>query len=162
MLLIGIKMSFTKKPTNPITTNPIAVRTATFVNSARNNAKSKPSKAKYTNRARYHEEARYGTFAIWFVTTLNETNAILSEVSERIDDGINSIHGFALLCFRWSQISISQLFFLFIFVVLSSEEAMKETSQSFWWPITRRGRITGGRNCHVSLPYRFSIGSPSF
>ena len=34
MLLIGMKMSFTKKPTNPITTNPIAVRNATFVNSA--------------------------------------------------------------------------------------------------------------------------------
>ena len=33
MLLIGINMSFTKKPTNPITTNPIAVRNATFVNS---------------------------------------------------------------------------------------------------------------------------------
>lgn len=56
MLLIGIKMSFTKKPTNPITTNPIAVRTATFVNSTKkkNNAKSKPSKAKYTDLARYH------------------------------------------------------------------------------------------------------------
>jgi len=36
MLLIGIKMSFTKNPTNPITTNPIAVRTATFVNSTNN------------------------------------------------------------------------------------------------------------------------------
>jgi hypothetical protein len=33
MLLMGINMSFTKKPTNPITTNPIAVRKATFVNS---------------------------------------------------------------------------------------------------------------------------------
>ena len=34
MLLIGMKMSLTKKPTNPITTNPMAVRTATFENSA--------------------------------------------------------------------------------------------------------------------------------
>lgn len=33
MLLIGMKMSFTKKPTNPITTKPIAVRTATLENS---------------------------------------------------------------------------------------------------------------------------------
>lgn len=33
MLLIGININLTKKPTNPITTNPIAVRTATFVNS---------------------------------------------------------------------------------------------------------------------------------
>lgn len=39
MLLMGIKMSFTKNPTNPITTNPIAVRTATFVNSTTNNQK---------------------------------------------------------------------------------------------------------------------------
>uniref|UniRef100_A0A2P2J6J8 Protein transport protein Sec61 subunit gamma-like n=1 Tax=Rhizophora mucronata TaxID=61149 RepID=A0A2P2J6J8_RHIMU len=35
MLLMGMKMSLTKKPTNPITTNPIAVRNATFVNSLR-------------------------------------------------------------------------------------------------------------------------------
>jgi len=33
MLLIGMKMSLTKKPTNPITTKPIAVRTATLENS---------------------------------------------------------------------------------------------------------------------------------
>ena len=37
MLLMGINMSFTKNPTNPITTNPIAVRTATFVNSTKPN-----------------------------------------------------------------------------------------------------------------------------
>lgn len=43
MLLIGIKMSFTKKPTNPITTNPIAVRTATFVNSTKNQNNAKKS-----------------------------------------------------------------------------------------------------------------------
>ena len=35
MLLMGMKMSLTKKPTNPMTTNPIAVRAATLVNSAR-------------------------------------------------------------------------------------------------------------------------------
>lgn len=34
MLLIGMKISLTKNPTNPITTKPIAVRNATFVNSA--------------------------------------------------------------------------------------------------------------------------------
>lgn len=33
MLLIGMKMSLTKKPTNPITTKPMAVRTATLENS---------------------------------------------------------------------------------------------------------------------------------
>ena len=38
MLLIGMKMSFTKKPTKPITTKPIAVRTATFENSKIENA----------------------------------------------------------------------------------------------------------------------------
>jgi hypothetical protein len=35
MLLMGMKMSLTKKPTNPTTTKPIAVRAATLVNSAR-------------------------------------------------------------------------------------------------------------------------------
>ncbi|CAL0317608.1 unnamed protein product [Lupinus luteus] len=35
ILLIGMKMSLTKKPTNPITTKPIAVRTATLENSLR-------------------------------------------------------------------------------------------------------------------------------
>nr|AFK44844.1 unknown [Medicago truncatula] len=35
MLLIGIKISLTKNPTNPITTKPIAVRTATLENSLR-------------------------------------------------------------------------------------------------------------------------------
>jgi hypothetical protein len=33
MLLMGMKISFTKKPTKPITTNPMAVRNATLVNS---------------------------------------------------------------------------------------------------------------------------------
>jgi hypothetical protein len=37
ILLIGIKINFTKNPTNPITTNPIAVRDATFVNSTKKN-----------------------------------------------------------------------------------------------------------------------------
>jgi hypothetical protein len=35
MMLMGMKMSLTKKPTNPTTTKPIAVRAATLVNSAR-------------------------------------------------------------------------------------------------------------------------------
>ena len=35
MLLIGMKMSFTKKPMNPITTNPSPVLTATFENSVK-------------------------------------------------------------------------------------------------------------------------------
>lgn len=34
MLLIGMKISLTKKPTKPITTKPMAVRNATLVNSA--------------------------------------------------------------------------------------------------------------------------------
>lgn len=33
ILLIGMKMSFTKNPTNPMTTKPMAVRIATFENS---------------------------------------------------------------------------------------------------------------------------------
>jgi hypothetical protein len=35
MLLMGMKISLTKKPTNPMTTNPIAVRNATLENSLR-------------------------------------------------------------------------------------------------------------------------------
>ena len=38
MLLMGMKMSLTKKPTNPMTTNPIAVRAATLVNSGERNS----------------------------------------------------------------------------------------------------------------------------
>lgn len=41
MLLIGMKISFTKNPTNPITTNPIAVRKATLVNSTTPKPKEK-------------------------------------------------------------------------------------------------------------------------
>ena len=33
MLLMGMKMNLTKNPTNPMTTNPIAVCAATLVNS---------------------------------------------------------------------------------------------------------------------------------
>jgi len=35
MLLIGMNINLTKKPTNPITTNPIAVLKATLLNSLR-------------------------------------------------------------------------------------------------------------------------------
>lgn len=51
ILLMGIKTSFTKNPTNPITTNPIAVLTATLVNSAtqkkRSISESENSKRKF-------------------------------------------------------------------------------------------------------------------
>lgn len=47
MLLIGMKISFTKNPTNPITTNPMAVRTATFENSSWHH----PDKKKKSRRA---------------------------------------------------------------------------------------------------------------
>lgn len=53
MLLIGIKMSFTKKPTNPITTNPMAVRTATFVNST--------NKITIQNQAISHYNVNHGS-----------------------------------------------------------------------------------------------------
>lgn len=44
MLLIGMNINFTKNPTNPITTKPIAVRVATLVNSVPQTIKLK----KYT------------------------------------------------------------------------------------------------------------------
>lgn len=44
ILLMGIKINLTKKPTNPITTNPIAVLVATFVNSNKKHQKNIPFK----------------------------------------------------------------------------------------------------------------------
>ena len=84
-------MSLTKKPTNPMTTKPIAVRTATFVNSTQITR----------NRGNWlqelwkkRDEKGFGncTFAIGFVTALDETYAILSELPEWIEDGINGVH----------------------------------------------------------------------
>ena len=46
MLLMGMKMSLTKKPTNPITTKPMAVRTATFENSTNHQKKKKKAHRK--------------------------------------------------------------------------------------------------------------------
>ena len=110
MLLMGMKMSFTKKPTNPITTNPIAVRTATFVNSTTRNQNHRL--CQFTDRDPAEsidfKTKRSNTFAIWFVATLNETDAILSEVSERIDDGINGVHSDnrSLLAFEFDDLNL--------------------------------------------------------
>lgn len=60
MLLMGMKMSLTKNPTNPITTNPIAVLTATFVNSAspsnQNESKNTQKKGKKAQKFRFTED----------------------------------------------------------------------------------------------------------
>lgn len=92
MLLIGMKISFTKKPTNPITTNPIAVRNATFVNSAPKTIISVPDPHRseqnpqmYIHIVREKEKERE-TLAIGFVAALDKADAILGELSERIDD----------------------------------------------------------------------------
>jgi len=93
MLLIGIKISLTKNPTNPITTKPIAVRTATLENSTK---PKKQSKFKIHNIEiqiqRRENRFRGYTFAIGFVATLNEPNTVFGEFSEWIEDGINGVH----------------------------------------------------------------------
>ena len=55
MLLMGMKMSLMKKPTNPMMTNPIAIRAATLVNSARRSASDL---AKEENEPDLDEKAR--------------------------------------------------------------------------------------------------------
>lgn len=94
ILLMGIKTSFTKNPTNPITTNPIAVLTATLVNSA---TQKKRSISKSENSIRKSQikdgiKKRGGdgldpidlTFPIGFVASLNEADAVLGEFPEGI------------------------------------------------------------------------------
>ena len=107
MLLIGMKISFTKKPTNPITTNPIAVRNATFVNSATKypnfSARSTQIQTKSTNVYILWERERErerDTFAIGLVAALNKADTVLGEVSEGIDDWVNGVHFSDSVCVR--------------------------------------------------------------
>lgn len=99
MLLIGMKINLTKNPTNPITTKPIAVRNATFVNSAtflttitneRRNRKLEDLEHNY-NGGKFHRSG-VGTFTIWFVASFDEADAVPGEFSEWIDDVVNGIH----------------------------------------------------------------------
>lgn len=84
-------MSFTKKPTNPITTNPIAVRKATFVNSE--TTKKRVFLVRIHKRIESKREKRKGkerwvvllTFAIGLVAALDEANAVLRELSQWIE-----------------------------------------------------------------------------
>ena len=91
MLLIGIKINFTKNPTNPITTNPIAVRVATFVNSTKYKTRIfKIPNFFYCDNPMINK--KINTFLIGFVAAFDESDAIFSEFSERIDDGIYGVH----------------------------------------------------------------------
>lgn len=58
MLLIGMNTSFTKNPTNPITTNPIAVRTATIVNSGDKSKMISRSKMNLKNRNKFLKDKK--------------------------------------------------------------------------------------------------------
>jgi len=92
MLLIGMKISFTKKPTNPITTNPIAVRNATFVNSAPKTLISVPDPHRSKQNPQMYiciyseRERERDTFAIGLVAALDKADAILGELPEGIND----------------------------------------------------------------------------
>lgn len=112
MLLMGMKISLTKKPTNPITTNPIAVRNATFVNSAKhteNHSSSKPDPARTEsnhgkiastetenpnrgNRSAISGMQRPLTLAIGLVAPLDEADAVLGELPQRIHDRVHGVH----------------------------------------------------------------------
>jgi hypothetical protein len=100
MLLMGMKMSLTKKPTKPMTTNPIAVRAATLVNSASADHREKPSDLNMKNQKQLRFEpgtADVGvlarTLAVRLVATLDEADAVLGEVAEGIHHRIDRVHG---------------------------------------------------------------------
>ena len=96
MLLIGMKISFTKKPTNPITTKPIAVRTATLENSKIQKCIGKSGSTAQRFESKWNGRRRIGnqgfTFAIGFVAALHEPHAVLCEFSQRIEHRINGVH----------------------------------------------------------------------
>ena len=100
MLLMGMKMSLTKKPTNPMTTKPIAVRAATLVNSARTESKSKPRPVRSgpISEPATYEDGGWGiwglavTLAVGLVAALDEADAVLGELPERVDHRVNGVH----------------------------------------------------------------------
>jgi hypothetical protein len=100
MLLMGMKMSLTKNPTKPMTTNPIAVRVATLVNSAsRTNPDRDESvsdlrgRTKTTRTPKRSGAARRPTLAVGLVAALDEADAVLGEVAEGIHHRVDRVHG---------------------------------------------------------------------
>lgn len=85
ILLMGMKINLTKNPTKPMTTKPIAVRVATLVNSTTAETKSAKTKRR-GNGSVVLCGWRSGTFAIGLVATLDEADAVLGEISERIEN----------------------------------------------------------------------------
>lgn len=97
MLLMGMKMSLTKKPTNPITTNPIAVRNATFVNSIHINVfyhQIKKIRPNFINKSKSKKKKieKGGTFTIGLVASFHEANAIPRELSQGVHHWVNRVH----------------------------------------------------------------------
>lgn len=84
MLLMGMKINLTKNPTKPMTTNPIAVRNATFVNSTRLKTNNTVETAPFLLIKKKIKEI-VSTFAIGLVATLNETDAVFGEISQWIE-----------------------------------------------------------------------------
>ena len=101
MLLMGMKMSLTKKPTKPMTTNPIAVRAATLVNSASPDHTQTPSDLTMEEPKQTRIRTGHGgwrgilarTLAVGLVAALDEADAVLGEVAEGIHHGVDRIHG---------------------------------------------------------------------
>uniref|UniRef100_A0A7C9AFE4 Uncharacterized protein n=1 Tax=Opuntia streptacantha TaxID=393608 RepID=A0A7C9AFE4_OPUST len=83
ILLMGMKISLTKNPTNPMTTNPIAVRTATLVNSLRSGLWHR-----LTKRTLSLENPLSGS------TTESKASIVKGEREERQREGIRKMEEF--------------------------------------------------------------------
>ena len=103
MLLMGMKMSLTKKPTNPMTTNPIAVRAATLVNSVRQISVRSGRKQTGSETRRAGELVAVLTLAVRLVAALDEADAVLGKLAGKgVDHGVDGVHG---CCRREGEIS---------------------------------------------------------
>lgn len=79
MLLMGMWISLTKKPMNPITKKPKTVATAIFVNST-------------INFQRKEQRNNIFTFSIRFCASLNKSVAVLGELNGRCNDCVCGFH----------------------------------------------------------------------
>ena len=84
MLLIGICISLTKNPMNPIRQKPTSVARAIFAN----------SKEHKVNNKKINRQKLLQTFLIRLGTTLNQAVTILSKLLDRsrINDGVDGVH----------------------------------------------------------------------
>lgn len=82
MLLIGMWISFTKKPINPITANPMAVARAIRWNSAVTTHVIRPSCLQLQSL----------TFQVWFSASFHQSHRVLGEVFDGLDVQLYLVH----------------------------------------------------------------------